>query len=176
MRRTTAPSPAPAPEPIGRAFSGAGEKSGGKGRKRTHRGDPGRSPQLDAENRLVRKCLALLRMPERLTLLPPASEGAVEFDIRKDLLQAKLRQCEVALEEVALGVERYPMWTSAPPIPAAARPSRFLCTNWSTTTRSSPRLPVVPTRAIWSACYTAACPLSAAAEKSPRKRSPQHGA
>jgi hypothetical protein len=43
-----------------RAFSGTGERSGGRGRKRTHRGDPGRSPRLGAENETVRKYLALL--------------------------------------------------------------------------------------------------------------------
>src|ERR1019366_3271055 len=43
-----------------RAFSGAGEKSAGKGRKRARGGDRAGSPRPGAENRIVWKCLALL--------------------------------------------------------------------------------------------------------------------
>ena len=45
-----------------RAFSCVGERSGGKGRKRTHRVDADPSPRHGAENGTVRKCLALLGM------------------------------------------------------------------------------------------------------------------
>jgi hypothetical protein len=43
-----------------RTFSGAVEKSGGKGRIRARRGDRTVSPNCGAEKRIVRKWLALL--------------------------------------------------------------------------------------------------------------------
>jgi hypothetical protein len=45
------------------AFSGAGEKSAGKGRKRAHGGNRTGSPTPGAENRIVWKWLALLGIP-----------------------------------------------------------------------------------------------------------------
>jgi hypothetical protein len=47
----------------GRALSGAAEKSGGKERNGTHRGDRVSSLAAGAETRVVRKLLALLGIP-----------------------------------------------------------------------------------------------------------------
>src|SRR5262245_10194699 len=68
-------------------FSGVGERSGGKGRKRTHREDPGRSRRLGAENETVRKCLALLgilRDRGRATIALASTTRELNFREKKD--------------------------------------------------------------------------------------------